>query len=76
MQANFFNWLRQGVKQAVLSGVSDAIEQIGTPEGNGEMHAELMTALNGDVPQKTVSGRTTRKRLGRTLKEMNKDKAK
>ncbi len=77
MQVNFFNWLRQGVKQAVLSGVTDAIDQIGTPEGDGEMHTELMAALSCETPTKTVNGKsTTRKRLGRSLKELNAEKAK
>ena len=30
-QINFFDWIREGVKQSVLLGVSDAAEQIGVP---------------------------------------------
>ena len=28
---NFFEWMRNGVKSAVLLGVSDAVEEIGMP---------------------------------------------
>jgi hypothetical protein len=34
MQFNLFDWIRQGVKQSVILGVSDAMEAIGSPEGD------------------------------------------
>ena len=30
MQPNFFQWIREGVKQSVLLGVTDAVDQLGT----------------------------------------------
>ena len=38
VNVNFFEWLRDGVRQSVLLGVSDAIEQIGTPADSEEVH--------------------------------------
>ncbi len=38
---NFFAWIREGVRQAVLLGVSDAVEHIGTPpEGEDIRHID------------------------------------
>jgi hypothetical protein len=42
-----FGWIRDGVKQSVLMGVSDAIETIGTPEAsNGQLHPALLSFSN------------------------------
>lgn len=62
---NFFQWIRDGVRQSVLMGVADAVEQIGSPEDN-ELKREVLTALEN----KPVRKRTPRKRLGRSLKEI------
>jgi hypothetical protein len=40
MSANFFEWIRDGVRQSVLLGVSDAIEELGTPAQGEETHPE------------------------------------
>ena len=34
MDFNFFNWIRDGVKKSVLLGVSDAVDEIGVPDGD------------------------------------------
>jgi hypothetical protein len=63
---NFFEWIRNGVRQSVLLGISDAVEQIGEPEGN-ELKKDVLTALESSTAVRT---RTSKKRLGRSLKEI------
>lgn len=79
MEFNFFDWIRDGVRQSVLLGVSDAVEQIGTPDNASEINPEI-AALFGDVngaagitsKRKTVARKgTTQKRLGKSLQELN-----
>lgn len=81
MNFNFFEWLRDGVRQSVLLGVSDAVEQIGTPETASEINPELAGLLN-DAPggggtatatkRKRVARKgSTQKRLGKSLQELN-----
>lgn len=80
MQFNFFTWIREGVKQSVLLGVSDAVDQIGTLEHNEELNQQLHTALSFSTPSNEVVGvsksPTRRKRLGRSLKDSNSSTAK
>jgi hypothetical protein len=79
MNFNFFDWLRDGVRQSVLLGVSDAVEQIGTPDNSSELNPEI-AALLGDsaggtataTKRKRVARKgTTQKRLGKSLQELN-----
>ena len=72
MNVNFFEWLRNGVRQSVLLGVSDAIEQIGTPEDADDLHPNVAALLNGgETEKKTRGGRNAgRKRLGKSLKDI------
>ena len=81
---NFFGWIRDGVRQSVLLGVSDAIEQLGTPAATEELHPSVAGFLHqeatGSSPRLTASGSATggssssgggqRKRLGKSLKDM------
>ena len=71
MNMNFFQWLRDGVRQSVLMGVSDAVEQIGVPETDEKPQPALAAILA--IDDKTKSRRKTsgRKRLGKSLKEMD-----
>ncbi len=80
MSVNFFEWLRDGVRQSVLLGVSDAIEQIGTPEESDDVHPGVAAFLQSDkTEKKRVSGpvapggttTASRKRLGRSLKDID-----
>jgi hypothetical protein len=72
MNVNFFDWLRDGVRQSVLLGVSDAIEQIGTPADSEELHPNVAALLQGDTGSKTKTTKGgSRKRLGKSLKEMD-----
>ena len=77
MNINFFEWLRDSVRQSVLLGVSDAVEQIGTPPDAEELQPRLAAMLGGDAkPATKASGKAAaksggRKRLGKSLKDMN-----
>lgn len=72
MNVNFFEWLRDGVRQSVLLGVSDAIEQIGTPADSDELHPNVAALFANDAPKSKASNTGGgRKRLGKSLKEMN-----
>jgi hypothetical protein len=71
---NFFNWIREGVRQAVLYGVHDAVGELGTPHGAQDMNERILhllrTAPDADSTRlEAPSAATTvkRKRLGRTL---------
>jgi hypothetical protein len=73
MNVNFFEWVRDGVRQSVLLGFSDAMEQIGSPPESEEMN-EKMAALLGQQAKgkaKRSNGTVGRKRLGKSLKEMD-----
>lgn len=74
MNVNFFEWLRDGVRQSVLLGVSDAIEEIGTPADTDELHPNVAAMLQGNGTEKkkrTTRNTGGRKRLGKSLKELD-----
>lgn len=76
MQFNLFDWVREGVKRSVMMGVADAIEQVGSPPKSKDLQANLQHFLkNLDSPLEpaavTSSRSTGRKRLGRSLKELD-----
>jgi len=73
MNVNLFLWIREGVKQSVLLGVSDAIEAIGTPENSediGPRLLEFMKQGSSDAAAKSGGPASQRKRLGRSLKDL------
>lgn len=75
MDVNFFSWLRNGVKQSVLLGVSDAIEDLGVPENSDDLHPGVAALLRGEEGGGTKRVGATarggsRKRLGKSLKEL------
>ncbi|TWU66591.1 hypothetical protein V7x_21600 [Crateriforma conspicua] len=80
---NFFDWIRDGVRNSVLHGVNDAIEAIGTPEQSDDFHPNMVALLGSDTSttkpkRKRNTGGTTaagRKRLGKSLKDMDGAKA-
>ncbi|MFN5103952.1 MAG: hypothetical protein ACK5GJ_14260 [Planctomycetota bacterium] len=72
----FFGWIRQGVKQSVLLGVSDALETLGTVHSDEPYHPSIAKALGASQVKPEASGtpsRAPRKRLGKSLKELNPD---
>ncbi len=77
-----FNWIRDGVKQSVLLGVSDAIDTIGSPDENRELNPTLMSfakqpislqanARVDEPQQRKLPGTSSRKRLGRSLRDID-----
>lgn len=85
---NFFTWIRDGVRQSVLLGVSDAIETLGTPASTEELHPSVAGMLRVDkgveaaprVAQLGVGNSggnpANRRRLGRSLKDIETDSKK
>ena len=70
---NFFSWVRDGVRQAVLLGVSDAVSDIGTPPDGDDISHRLLDALRNGQPviaDARSSERGTRKKLGRSLEQI------
>lgn len=77
-----FEWIREGVRRSILLGVSDAFEQIGTPEDRHELHPQLAGALRDasprtllEAPAATVAtprsaSKPERRRLGRSLDQI------
>ena len=73
MDFNLFLWIRQGVKQSVLLGVSDAIETIGAPENAEDITPRLLDFMRADssgATTKTGSRSPKRKRLGKSLRDL------
>jgi hypothetical protein len=79
---NFFNWIRDGVRQAVLLGVTDAVSDIGTPREDDDISHRLLEAIRGGGPAlaneaETASTRAPqRKKLGRSLEQIQAGAAK
>ncbi|HTN76549.1 MAG TPA: hypothetical protein VL096_14920 [Pirellulaceae bacterium] len=79
MEVNFnlFAWIREGVRQSVLMGVTDAIENIGTPVGSDDVTPHLKAMLAPRDVEALPATRTVseaapqRKRLGRSLKDLD-----
>ena len=82
---NFFGWIRDGVRQSVLLGVSDAVEQLGTPTAIEELHPSVagflkvdglssaspkLTHASGGVGPGNASNTKSRRRLGKSLKDI------
>jgi len=76
-----FNWIRDGVKQSVLLGVSDAIDTIGSPEETRTLNPVLLSfakqplalqanAPSDEPPQCKLPSASGRKRLGRSLRDI------
>jgi hypothetical protein len=78
MNMNVFAWIREGVRQSVLAGVSDAIEQMGTPADGEDLRPRLTEMLRrtSTTVDGTTSNESRPRRLGRSLKdfEAGKDK--
>jgi hypothetical protein len=75
---NFFTWVRDGVRQAVLLGVSDAVGDIGTPPEGDDISQRLLEALRSGQPVITdarPAGHSVRKKLGRSLEQIQTAKA-
>ncbi|MCS7236646.1 MAG: hypothetical protein NZ899_00055 [Thermoguttaceae bacterium] len=74
---NFFEWIRLGVRRAVLLGVADAVGDIGKPPESEDISRRLLDLLRqqpstavaaSEAPQITYAPK--RRRLGRSLNEI------
>jgi len=72
---NFFNWVREGVRQAVLLGVTDAVQGIGTPPNGDDMGQRLLDVVRKGSPElaaaNTVTLPSRRRKLGRSLNDIH-----
>jgi hypothetical protein len=78
----FFAWIREGVRQAVLMGVSDAVTEIGNRRSDEDLGEHLATTLRQALPldpeaksasAAAVAGASAgpgRKRLGKSLEQI------
>lgn len=82
---NFFSWIRDGVRQSVLLGVSDAVDQLGTPFADEELNPNVSGFLSSApttasaaprIAERTAGKTGGRKRLGKSLKDMGPSQAK
>jgi len=78
-----FDWIREGVRRSILMGVSDAFEQLGTPDDRAEFHPQLASALREAAPRALEApgaigpsgasrnlSKPERRRLGRSLEQI------
>jgi hypothetical protein len=76
MNFNFFEWIRTGVKQSVLLGVTDAINAMGTPHDDKIAKEKIMSFLQQDSNEDNIKKRlsststTGSRKLGRSIAEM------
>ena len=72
MNLNVFTWIREGVRQSVLAGVSDALDQMGTSVDGDDLRPKISEVLRRQTS--TVEAGTTSearpRRLGRSLKDL------
>jgi len=75
---SFFDWLREGVRQAVVLGLADAVEDVGTRNRGEDLGPALAQSLRDRlaeskgtaVLESPVAGEAkpkSRRRLGRSL---------
>jgi hypothetical protein len=73
----FFAWLREGVRRAVLLGFTDAISEIGNRSESEDLGPQLAAALQQGIsathqaPVPAIAGPSGRKRLGKSLAQIN-----
>jgi len=71
---NFFTWIREGVKQSVLMGVSDAVQHLGSPREGDDVQQRLTAFLQdqgGGASAPRLTDGSTRRKLGRTLQDIH-----
>jgi hypothetical protein len=77
---NFFAWIRDGVRKAVLLGVSDAVGDIGPHTDGDDIGQRLLGVIRSSPPaivnESTVGEPAKRKKLGRGLEQIQASTAK
>ena len=53
---NFFSWIRDGVRQAVLYGVADAVGDIGTPPNGEDVGQRLLEVIRSSDATTVAAG--------------------
>ncbi len=75
MKMNFFDWIREGVRQSILLGLSDAATEIGSAKDVEVLNQQFLQSIQqGRItvePDKNPKGR--RRALGRTLTEITEE---
>lgn len=72
MPINLFQWVREGVRQSVLLGVADAVEDLGSPDGKDKFSKSIRDFARQNVTESDLAGSPTRRRrLGKSLKDIN-----
>jgi hypothetical protein len=82
MNVNFFAWIREGVRQAVLHGVSDAVGHIGSSHDADDMPKRLLDVIRQNdamlvgagAPVAAGSSEKGRRKLGRSLEQIVNEK--
>lgn len=84
---SFFQWVREGVRQAVVLGLADAIDDVGTRSRDEDLGATLAQTLRDrlavtrqptvlEAPAATATAAATaggsRRRLGRSIEGLRK----
>ena len=76
---NFFTWIRQGVRQAVLYGVTDAVGDIGAPPESEDVSQHLLEVIRSSSASLTTTAEAPkqigvqlpkRRKLGRSLNDI------
>lgn len=73
MNFNFFDWLRSGVKESVLLGVSDAVHTMGMPpeeSSKDKILGFLKNDTEHEAPVRRINGSSSTKKLGRSLTDI------
>jgi hypothetical protein len=85
MSMSFFQWLREGVRQAVVLGLADAVEDVGTRQSTEDFGPALAQSLRERLavpkdaarkPQVVEHPAPGRRRLGRSLESLTSPAAK
>lgn len=77
---SFFNWVREGVRQAVVLGLADAIDDVGTRTRDEDLGAALAQTLRDrlavttspTVLESPAQPAAARRRLGRSIEGLRK----
>jgi hypothetical protein len=75
---SFFQWLREGVRQAVVLGLADAVEDVGTRASTEDFGPALAQSLRDrltvhrepKIVDQPTTATTGRRRLGRSLESL------
>lgn len=79
MGLNFFDWIREGVRQSILLGVTDAAEHLGSAADVESLNTQLLASIQqqrlvtSPVAAGGRAGAKKRKALGRSLNQLSEE---